>query len=126
MAYRLAADAVLLLHLAFIAFVVFGAVLALRWRWMPLVQIPAAAWGAFVEATGRLCPLTLLENAFRTRAGASGYGESFVEHYLLRVIYPEGLTVTVQLVLAVVIIAVNAAIYGVVLHRLRRPAPARV
>lgn len=117
---RLAADAVLVLHLAFIVFAMFGALLALRWRWITLVQIPAAAWGGFVEATGRLCPLTLLENDLRIRAGGSGYGESFVEHYLLRIIYPEGLTSTVQVALAILIVVVNCAIYAMILRRWRR------
>jgi hypothetical protein len=73
---RLAADAVLLLHLAFIAFALFGALLALRWRWVPFVQLPAAAWGFFVEVTGRLCPLTDLENHFRAAAGQVGYSRA--------------------------------------------------
>lgn len=120
MSYRWAADAVLLLHLAFIAFVMLGALLALCWRWIPLVQVPAAGWGVFAELTGRICPLTLVENELRIRAGASGYGESFVEHYLLRLIYPDGLTSAVQAGLAVIILAVNAAIYGWMLRRWRR------
>lgn len=116
---RLAADAVLVAHLAFILFASFGALLALRWRWIPFVQLPAAAWGFFVEATGRICPLTFLENALRMRAGASGYGEGFIEHYLLALVYPAGLTHGIQLVLAGVIVALNVAIYVVVLRRLR-------
>jgi hypothetical protein len=120
MSYRWAADAVLLLHLAFIAFVMFGALLALLWRWIPVIQAPAAVWGIFVELTGRICPLTLVENDLRIRAGASGYGASFVEHYLLRLIYPDGLTSVGQAGLAVIVIVVNAGIYGWILHRRRR------
>ena len=116
---RVAADAVLVAHLAFILFASLGALLALRWRWIPLLQLPAAAWGIFVEATGRICPLTFLENALRVRAGASGYGESFVEHYLLGVVYPAGLTPGIQLALAAIIVALNVAIYVAVLRRSR-------
>jgi len=112
MTYRLAADVVLLAHFAFIAFAVLGGLLALRRRWIALVHVPAAAWSAFVVATGRICPLTYIENALRTRAGASGYPESFIEHYLLHVIYPPGLTAAVQTALAVAVIAINAAIYA--------------
>ena len=119
MMMRLAADAVLVAHLAFILFASFGALLALRWRWIPLLQLPAAAWGIFVEATGRICPLTFLENALRVRGGANGYGESFVEHYLLPVVYPAGLTPGIQVALAAVIAALNAAIYAAVLRRSR-------
>jgi hypothetical protein len=119
MIMRIAADAVLVAHLAFILFASFGALLALRWRWIAFVQLPAAAWGSFVEATGRLCPLTFLENALRMRAGASGYSEGFIEHYLLALIYPAGLTHGIQLVLAAVIVALNVAIYAVVVRRSR-------
>ena len=111
MLFRLAADGVLLLHFAFIGFAVFGGALAVWWRWMPLVHLPAAAWALFVELTGRVCPLTYLENDFRIRAGQSGYTESFVEHYLLDVIYPAGLTREAQLVLAFAVAAINIAIY---------------
>jgi hypothetical protein len=120
---RLAADAVLVAHLAFILFAAFGALLALRWRWIPLLQLPAAAWAFFVEATGRICPLTVLENALRVRAGMEGYGDGFVEHYLIAVIYPAGLTPGIQLVLAAVIVALNVAIYAVVARRSRSVRP---
>lgn len=116
---RLAADAVLLLHLAFIAFALCGAVLALRWPWVPWLQLPAAGWGVYVEVAGRLCPLTEIENHYRALAGQGGYETSFVERYLLGVIYPDGLTRDVQLALAAIVVGVNAAIYGYVFLRRR-------
>jgi Protein of Unknown function (DUF2784). len=112
MFFRLAADAVLLVHLAFILFVLLGAAIAVRWHWIPFVHLPVAAWGFFVEISGRICPLTYLENYLRIKAGQSGYTESFVEHYLLAIIYPAGLTREIQYVLAAVVIVVNIAIYG--------------
>jgi hypothetical protein len=112
MLFRLSADAVLLVHLAFILFVLLGAAIAARWRWILVVHLPAAAWGFFVELTGRICPLTYLENYFRIKAGQSGYTESFIEHYLLAIIYPEGLTRGIQFTLAGVVVIVNVAIYG--------------
>ncbi len=117
MLFRIAADAVLFLHLAFIVFALFGAVLAVRWRWLPLVHLPAAAWGFFIEISGRVCPLTWVENDLRLRAGQAGYRESFIEHYLLSVIYPSGLTREIQFALAGVVLAVNAAIYTWLLVR---------
>ncbi len=119
MFYRLAAEAVLLFHLAFIVFVVAGGVLAARWRWVALVHLPVAAWGFFVELTGRICPLTYAENYLRHKAGQSGYAESFIEHYLLAIIYPAGLTREAQFVLAGVVVVVNVAIYGWLFHRRR-------
>jgi hypothetical protein len=112
MLFRLAADAVLLIHLAFIMFALLGAAIAARWRWIIVVHLPAAIWGFFVELTGRICPLTYLENQLRTRAGLSGYTESFIEHYMLAIIYPVGLTREIQLILASVVVVVNIAIYG--------------
>jgi hypothetical protein len=111
MPFLLAADAVLAFHFAFILFSAFGAVLALKWRWILLLQIPAAAWGFYVETSGRLCPLTALENDLRHGAGQAGYQGDFVQHYLLATIYPEGLTRNIQLALAAVVIGVNLSIY---------------
>ena len=112
MFFRLAADGVLLLHLAFILYTLLGAAVAVWWRWIPLVHLPAAAWGFVVELTGRDCPLTYLENYLRIKAGQSGYTESFIEHYILNLIYPSGLTREIQFALAGVVVVVNIAIYG--------------
>ncbi len=120
MTLRLAADAVLLVHVAFILFVLFGALLTIWWRWLPAVHLPALAWGVFVELTGRLCPLTPLENSLRRGAGQSGYSDSFIEHYVLKVIYPSGLTPEVQWLLAGVVVIVNVVIYGWLLQRWRQ------
>jgi len=121
MLYRLAAETVLLLHLAFILFVLLGAVLAARWRWFTVVHLPAAAWGFFVEITGRICPLTYAENFFRVKAGQSGYTESFIEHYLLAIIYPAGLTRDVQFALAAVVVVINVALYAWIFYPRRAP-----
>ena len=112
MIYRLAADAVLLLHLAFIVFVLFGAIGARRWRWWPWLHLPMAGWGIWVSAAGAVCPLTPLENRLRLAAGQSGYEGGFIEHYLLALIYPEGLTQPVQWLLAAVVLGLNAGLYA--------------
>lgn len=119
MLFRLAADAVLLIHLAFIVFVVLGAALAFRWRWMPVMHLPAAAWGVFIELTGRICPLTYLENDLRRQAGQAGYSESFIEHYLLNLIYPAGLNPEIQFILAGIVLVTNLALYGWLVRRRR-------
>jgi hypothetical protein len=124
MIYRLLADAVVVLHFAFILFAVFGGLLALRWRWIPWVHLPAAIWGGFVELTGRMCPLTPLENSLRQAAGASVYRSGFIEHYLLPVIYPAGLTRGHQAVLAVILVSLNVAIYALLWSRTRRSGAA--
>ncbi len=117
MAYRLLADLVLALHLAFVLFAVLGGLLALRWRWFPWLHVPAAIWGSFVEATGRICPLTPLENRLRDAAGVSAYRGGFIEHYLLAIVYPPGLTREMQLALAALLAIVNIAVYAAVWNR---------
>ncbi len=117
MPYRLFADATLLLHLAFIVFALLGGLLGIRWRWVPFVHVPAAGWGFFIELSGGICPLTYLENYFLLRAGDAGYRESFIEHYLLHIIYPAGLTREAQLILALVVLCVNGAVYGWLAYR---------
>lgn len=119
MLYRAAADAVVFLHLAFIVFVVAGAAMAIRYPRLPLIHIPAAAWGAFVEVTGGVCPLTYAENFLRLRGDQAGYPESFIAHYLLAIIYPDGLTREIRFVLAAVVVAVNCALYAWILRRRR-------
>ena len=117
---RFAADAVLVLHLLFILFVVAGALLVMRWPRMAWLHLPAAAWGTFVEATGRICPLTTLENVLRRQAGLEGYTDSFVEHYLVPVIYPAGLTRDIQWWLAAVVVVTNVVCYSYILRRRRK------
>lgn len=124
MGYRLAADAVVVAHGAFILFAVLGGLLALRRRWLALLHLPAVAWALFIEATGRVCPLTPLEISLRVAAGDAGYDGGFVEHYLIPIIYPAGLTRGVQFILAAFVLAVNLAVYAVVLRRSLRTPPA--
>jgi len=117
MAFSPAATAVLLLHLAFILFVVFGALLLRPWPRLAWLHLPAAAWGFFIELSGRGCPLTTLENNLRAQAGLAGYGSGFVEHYLLPLIYPGSLTREMQLGLAIGVVTVNLLLYAWVFLR---------
>jgi hypothetical protein len=123
MLYRLGADAVLLLHLAFILFVVFGALAAVRSRRWIAVHLGAVAWGCAIEAGALVCPLTYLENMLRVRAGQAAYAGDFVDRYLAGLIYPEGLTRHDQLVLALAVVLVNAFLYGLLLLRSRPARP---
>jgi hypothetical protein len=128
MAYRLAADAVVALHLAFVVFAVAGGLLVLRHPRVALLHLPAVAWVAWLELSGALCPLTPLENALRRAAGERGYAGGFIEHYLLPVIYPPGLTADVQTLLGIGAIAINVAVYALAWRRrgwLAHPARGR-
>ncbi len=125
MLWGLLADAVVVAHLAFVAFVVAGGLLALRWPRVAWLHVPAALWGAAIELGGWVCPLTPLENRLRTLAGEPGYGGGFVERYLIPVLYPPGLDRELQLALGVGVVVVNLIAYGAVLalysRRTRRP-----
>jgi Protein of Unknown function (DUF2784). len=112
MLFRIAADIVLLGHLSFILFVMFGGFFTFRWRKTALIHLPAVIWGVYVEITGNNCPLTYLENDLRRAAGQAGYHDSFIEHYLLPLIYPPGLTTNIQLLLAAIVFVTNTAIYA--------------
>ena len=119
MPYRLLADLVLVLHAGFVAFVMLGALLVLRWPRVAWVHVPVALWGAGIEFTGRICPLTPLENHWRRLAGELGYPGGFVEHYIVSALYPDGLTQRVQFGLGVLVLLVNGTVYAWVLWRRR-------
>ncbi len=117
---RILADLTLLVHLAFIVFVGVGALLLLRWPRLAWLHLPLTAWGVIVGWGNFTCPLTPLENYFRRRAGESGYSGGFIEHYLTPLIYPDGLTRTIQIALGVFLLALNLALYWYVFRRQRR------
>ncbi len=120
MIYRIAADLVVLIHFTFVLFVVFGALVALRWPRVLWLHLPAAAWGALIEFQGWICPLTPWENRLRTLGGQAGYAGGFIEHYILPLLYPAGLTRTVQLTLGAVVVVVNGLLYALVWLKWRR------
>ncbi|MDJ0747761.1 MAG: DUF2784 domain-containing protein [Xenococcaceae cyanobacterium MO_167.B27] len=112
MIYRLTADFVVLIHLGFILFAVVGGFLVLRYRRLAFVHLPAWLWAVLISLCGWVCPLTPLENWLRQRSGAVGYDVSFIEHYLLPIIYPGELTRSVQIFLGLLVLGVNLSIYG--------------
>jgi Protein of Unknown function (DUF2784) len=120
MLYRLLADLTLVVHLLFVLFVAAGAFLLLRWPKLAWVHLPAALWGAYIELSGGICPLTPLEVALRVRGGESGYEGGFIEHYLQAWIYPDGLTRPTQIALGIAVFVVNTAVYWWVFHGRRR------
>lgn len=115
--YRLLADLTLLAHFAFIIFVLLGGLLVLKWPQVAWLHIPAALWGALTEFFSLPCPLTPLEKHFQRLAGDTPYEGDFIARYLLPLIYPAGLTPTVQIVLGAIVVALNILIYGWLLAR---------
>jgi len=113
------ADAVVVVHLAFVVFVVFGGWLAVRWPRLAWLHVPAFLWGAWIEFSSGICPLTPLENRLRAAAGEAGYGGGFVEHYLVPVLYPPGLTSGSQQLLGVLLVTFNAVAYALLVRRVR-------
>ncbi len=124
--YRILAVLVLLAHAAFVAFVVLGGLLALRWPRSAWIHVPAASWGAGIEFFGGFCPLTPLENHLRHLAGAQGYDAGFIEHYVVALLYPAGLTSGIQVLLGTIVVAANALIYALVVWRRHRGHPVHV
>jgi hypothetical protein len=118
--YSFLADAVLVLHLLFVLFVGLGGLLVLRWHWLAWLHVPAALWGAFIEFSGGICPLTPLENLLRERAARTTYEGGFIEHYVSAWIYPDGLSREMQLTIGAAVLMINAAVYAWILHRWRR------
>lgn len=110
--YPIFADLVVWIHLAFVVFVVLGGLLVMRWPRLIWVHLPAAMWGVIIELCGWICPLTPLENWLRREGGGENYHSDFVAHYLLPMLYPQGLTRKSQITLGALVVVVNVAIYG--------------
>ena len=118
--YELAADLTLIVHFAFILFVVFGALLFFCSTKIAFIHIPAFIWGSYVELTHSICPLTYLENWFLHKANLTTYSEGFIQNYLLPIVYPKNLTEDLQTYIAIVLIASNTLIYGMIISRLKK------
>jgi hypothetical protein len=103
-AYRVAADAVMVVHLGFIVFIAVGGMLAWRWRWLILAHVPAVVWGAAIVLVGFECPLTPLEKDLRRSGGETAYDGGFVDRYIEDVIYPDELTPLLRSVVAVLVV----------------------
>ena len=115
MPYHLLADLVVIIHLTFVLFSVAGALLVIGWRKIFYLHLPAAVWAAWIEFSGKICPLTPLEKWLRIKGGDAGYSGDFVGHYILSILYPSGLTREVQFILGAVVVGLNIIIYGYIL-----------
>ncbi len=116
----LLADLVLILHLLFVLFVIGGGLLVLKWPKLAWIHVPVALWGVIIEWAGFICPLTPLENSLRRQAGEGGYAGGFIEHYVTAVLYPQGLTRSIQILLGTAVLLMNGWIYWRVLSRRRK------
>jgi len=120
MIYHLLADFVVVIHLVFVLFSVLGALLVVRWHRVVWFHLPTALWAAWIEFSGRICPLTPLENTLRVKGGEGAYTGDFIGHYLLPILYPSGLTRKAQFILGGIVIGMNLVIYGY-LFLLKKP-----
>lgn len=123
--YRFMADAVVVFHFGFVGFVLFGSLAVLRWRRVLWLHLPAVAWGIYIELSHGLCPLTPLENTLREWGGGDAYQGGFVDHYVMPVLYPVGLTAGMQVALACIIMVLNATAYGWLTYRIFRDRQVR-
>jgi hypothetical protein len=122
MTHRLLADATVAFHFLFIAFVVLGGLAVMRMPRVAWLHLPAVAWVVWLELTGAICPLTPLENALREQAGQAGYEGGFIDHYLMPVIYPAGLTPQMQTMLGIAVLVLNATVYAIAWRNWRKRA----
>lgn len=120
MFYSIIADSLVVIHFAFIIFVVFGGLLIFKWRWLIYFQLTAAIWGILIEFLGWGCPLTPLENHFRDLAGSADYSEGFIDHYIIPIVYPAGISPVIQFSLGFLVIVFNLVIYGFVIRKIRK------
>jgi len=111
--YQLAADFILLLHFVFIVFAVSGGVLVFKWRWLGYLHVPAALWAGLIVMVGWICPLTPVENMLRKAGGGEVYSVSFIEHYLMPIIYPSGLSREMFIAMGAAVIIVNLILYSI-------------
>jgi hypothetical protein len=117
MLYRLLADFVVLLHFAFVLFAVLGGLLVIWWKKAAWAHLPVVIWATLIELIGWVCPLTPLENWLRRRGGEAGYTNTFIEQYILPLLYPVSYTHSVQLMLGFLVLGINLLLYGAVLIR---------
>ena len=111
MGYSVAANALVIVHFAFVCFVVLGGLLVLKWRWLALLHIPCVIWGALIEFQGWLCPLTPLEQRLRAAGNQAGYPGGFIEHYIVSLLYPTYLNRDIQILLGSLVVVINIAVY---------------
>ena len=121
MPYNILADLIVLIHCVFVLFSVLGAFLIIRWRMMLWFHLPAVLWAAWIEFSGGICPLTPLENWLRLKSGDAAYSDDFVAHYLLPLLYPSGLSRNIQIVLGIIVVAINLLLYGYVFVLQKKP-----
>jgi len=117
MLFRVLADFVMAFHFGFVLFVVLGGFLALKWKRLAWIHVPAFLWAALIEFAGWICPLTYLETWLIEQSGAHGFQEGFIEHYLFPLIYPQELTRSLQVTLGVFVLSINIIIYGLLILR---------
>ena len=111
------ADITVIIHFAFVLFVLFGALLLLKWPRLIWAHLPCLIWGLIVEFTGWLCPLTPLENHFRAAAGLELYSGDFVMQYIMPVLYPQNLTRDLQIIFGLIVLVLNTVIYAYLVRR---------
>ncbi|MFP3874390.1 MAG: DUF2784 domain-containing protein [Thiohalophilus sp.] len=120
MLYLLLAELTVLAHFLFVVFVTVGGLAVLRWPKLAWLHLPALLWGIYIQFSGGYCPLTPLEKTFRQLAGMNTYEGGFINHYLIPIIYPPGLTYEMQIMIGIVLIVFNVLIYSLVVYRQRR------
>ena len=118
--YEIVANLTLIIHFAFILFVIFGALLFFASVKIIFIHVPALIWGSYIELTNSICPLTYLENWFLHKANLTTYSEGFIQNYLIPIVYPMNLTKDLQIYLGITLIVINIIIYAFIFNKLKK------
>ena len=118
--YELAANLTLIIHFAFILFVIFGSLFFFITTKIIFIHIPAFIWGSYIELTNSICPLTYLENWFLHKANLTTYSEGFIQNYLVPIVYPVSLTKDLQIYIGIALIVINIVIYAFIFSKLKK------
>ena len=118
--HELAADIILIIHFAFILFVIFGALLFFVTTKIIFIHLPALIWGLYIELTHSICPLTYLENWLLQKANLTTYSEGFIQYYLVPIVYPTNLTKDIQIYLGIGLIVINIVIYAFIFGKMKK------
>jgi hypothetical protein len=117
MIYLFLSDLIVVIHLGFVLFAVLGGLLVLKWKGLAWVHVPACLWAALIEFVGWVCPLTPLENWLREKGGGFPYQTTFMEHYILPLLYPPILSRNLQIFLGFLVLSINLGLYGWIIWR---------
>ena len=118
--FEILANITLVIHITFVLFVIFGSLLFFVTPKVIYLHLPSLVWGSYVEFSGSICPLTYLENWFLYQGNLTTYSNSFIQNYILPIIYPKNLSSELQIYLGTALIIINIIFYLLIILNLKK------